>query len=315
MKLHDSLYKMVFDGLDVGVVFIGADRKITYWSKAAEKLTGFNANEIVGASSVENRLQFLDENNRLVCGDDCPFLNSVLERGEESERRMQLVKKDGKQVPVLVRLTPVRGERDAIVGAVKTFTDLTAQNLAIESIKDLRDRALVDPLTRMANRRFTETTIRERLEEMNRYGKKFGLLFIDVDRFQEVNDRLGYPVGDLVLQMVTSTLNRNLRPFDFVGRWGGDEFVVLLVNVNCEQLPHIAERLRCMIKAADLAQITEFNGITVSIGGTLSRPSDTVSSVLKRVDSLMYQSKRDGRNRVTIDDLPPEMEGMFVESY
>jgi diguanylate cyclase (GGDEF)-like protein/PAS domain S-box-containing protein len=315
VKLHDSLYKVVFDGLDVGVAFLDVDRKITYWSKAAEKLTGFDAGEIVGSFSAENRLRFLDENNRPFGGENCSFFKSALEKGEESERRLLLVNKDGKRVPVLLRLIPVHSEAGAIVGAVKTFTDLTAQDLAIESIKELRDRALIDPLTRMANRRFTETTIRERLEEMNRYGKKFGLLFIDMDRFQDVNDRLGYHVGDLVLQMVTSTLNGNLRPFDFVGRWGGDEFVVLLVNVTCEQLPHIAERLRCIIKAATLSQITEFDGITVSIGGTLSRPSDSVSAILKRVDSLMYQSKRDGRNRVTIDDLPPEMEGMSVEGY
>ena len=107
--------------------------------------------------------------------------------------------------------------------------------------------AMLDTLTELANRRFLEIEISNRIQELIRYQWPFALIFIDIDHFKQINDRYGHAVGDKVLKAVANTLNLIGRPFDLVGRWGGDEFAVILRNVDAEAMSRIAERFRALV--------------------------------------------------------------------
>ncbi|HNT36026.1 MAG TPA: GGDEF domain-containing protein, partial [bacterium] len=109
-----------------------------------------------------------------------------------------------------------------------------------------------------------------------------------------------HDVGDAVLQMVANTLSSNIRSFDRVIRWGGEEFLVILVNIQDSDLPLIAEKIRVLVQKSFLKHQDISLSVTVSIGATLCRGDDTKESLLKRADSLMYDSKQANRNRVTI---------------
>ena len=122
---------------------------------------------------------------------------------------------------------------------------------------------------------------------------------LDIDHFKRVNDVHGHGAGDAILKAVSETLVKSLRENDIVGRWGGEEFLVILSDVNATVLHDAAER--CRVLVANTGVLTEGNRVSIgiSIGATLMVNRDSAESVVKRADQLMYVSKSGGRNRTT----------------
>lgn len=294
----DSTLQTVLDSLQEGVYIVDSQRKIVYWNKAAERITGFLTDEVVGAMCPENILNHVDDGGRPLCFGACHLI-AAIEDGIEREERLFIHHKDGRRIQVLSHVTPFRDDQGSVIGAVETFLDTSSHSASIESIRRFREIALLDRVTRLGNRRYTETTILERMEELRRYGRPFGLLFIDIDAFQRINGAFGQKTGDLILQVTASTIRNCLRPFDFVGRWGGDEFVAVVVNVTARELQRIGERIRRLVEESTVTQSSTPIKITASVGASLARHGDTVSSLLKRADKLMRKSKQAGRNCVT----------------
>jgi diguanylate cyclase (GGDEF)-like protein len=166
-------------------------------------------------------------------------------------------------------------------------------------IGELRKLALIDVLTGLPNRRFLEKTLRTKLDAMQRYDLSFGLLFIDIDDFKKINDSHGHDIGDEVLKTVSKTLFGNARSSDMLCRWGGEEFVALVVNVSEEELLQIAEKFRMLVEQLRVDTDKGDISVTVSIGASLAYPDDTEETLLKKVDRLMYKSKTGGKNRTT----------------
>ncbi|MBD3240131.1 MAG: diguanylate cyclase, partial [Chitinivibrionales bacterium] len=161
--------------------------------------------------------------------------------------------------------------------------------------------ALSDPLTELGNRRYGEMSLRVRLDEMRRYGWPFGVLFIDLDGFKSVNDTFGHDVGDRALRMVAKTLSHNVRPFDIVCRWGGEEFLAIIANIHPSQLARLAEKLRSLIQRSSFFSGLRHVRVTVSVGGTTARANDTELKIVERADKMMYQAKRQGKNVVLVE--------------
>jgi diguanylate cyclase (GGDEF)-like protein len=191
-----------------------------------------------------------------------------------------------------------------VVGAVEVFSDNSRVAAMTDLNKELQQLSLLDHSTEVGNRRFLEQQLMARLDEQDRYGWRIGVLFVDVDNLKEINDRNDHIVGDRVIRMVARTLVNGIRSFDIVGRWGGDEFVVLIVNVDEEQLHTISEKLRRLIENSGFTEGGETIRVTVSVGGVLAAAGENPEGVIRRADRLMLASKTAGRNRVTIGDLP-----------
>jgi diguanylate cyclase (GGDEF)-like protein len=169
-----------------------------------------------------------------------------------------------------------------------------------QRISDLTRAAEQDPLTGIGNRRHVEMKLESALMERRMHGTAAGVLFLDVDHFKRVNDVYGHDVGDAVLRMVAKTLDRNVRGSDAVGRWGGEEFVALVVGVNEAGLEVAAEKLRTLVAASSLDSEHGAVRVTVSVGATLARVNDTLETLVRRADRLLYQSKEAGRDRVSL---------------
>jgi len=281
------------------VYFVDRDRQITYWNKGAERITGYPAVEVVGSRCYDNILMHVDSHGTLLCKDHCP-LAATLQDGSERTADVYLRHKDGHRVSVNIRITPLKDEHGEIVGAVEVFTDNSLKLSAIARMEAFEKLAYLDPLTGTANRRFAEITLHARYEEFKRYGWPFGLIFIDIDRFKCINDECGHAAGDEVLKMVAKTLMNSARSFDVVARWGGDEFIAMIANVDREQLIATANRFRILVEQSSRA-VGPVQQVTISVGATLARSDDTEATLLERADRLMYESKNAGKNRVTAD--------------
>ncbi len=292
--------RTLLDNMHDGVYFVDRNRVITYWNKGAEYMTGYSAQEVLGISCSDNLLMHVDSSGQQLCLTGCP-LSASMGDGKRRTADVFVHHKKGHRVPVSVRVAPIEDATGAIIGAVEIFSDNTAKVAALDRIEDLMRESLKDPLTGVGNRRYAEITLQSRFEEMRRHGWTFGVLFLDLDHFKTVNDTYGHDAGDRVLKMVSATLSAATRSFDFVGRWGGEEFIVLAPNMDRSQLQTLAERLRILVENSFYHEDGVRLHVTVSIGAALSREDDTPDSIVDRADQLMYASKDAGRNTVTID--------------
>jgi diguanylate cyclase (GGDEF)-like protein/PAS domain S-box-containing protein len=297
--INPNFYATLLDNLYDGVYFVNRERQITFWNKAAEKITGFTKAEVLGKRCADNLLRHVDNRGKALCEGDCP-LSYTLRDGESRSASVFLHHKDGHRLPVAIGIAPITDAQQNIIGAVEIFRDDSATVAALDHLKELKDLAYLDGLTKIANRAYLETFTVARFNELRRMGWSFGAIFADVDQFKQVNDTFGHQTGDLVLKMVAQTLLKSCRSFDLVGRWGGEEFLCVISKLkDADQIMAIAERLRALVESAWVSLPDCSLHVTISLGVTLARLPDSPESLIQRADDLMYRSKTSGRNLCT----------------
>lgn len=293
-------YKEILDNLYDGVYFVNKERVITYWNRGAERITGFSPMQVMGRTCADNLLNHENEAGENLCLTMCP-LSRTMETGTPQEVSVFAHHREGHRLPVLVRAMPLYGDDGQISGAVEVFSDNSKLIQALSQVDKLQRIASEDCLTGMANRRASEDRLQAAFADYMRNKHTFGVLFVDIDHFKRVNDLYGHKVGDRVLRHVADTLSRNLRTTDFVGRWGGEEFLCILQNMNRNLLASIAGKLRSLVETTPLeVGAQQLIGVTISMGGALSSEELILDELLKLADQRLYNSKSSGRNRVTI---------------
>jgi len=162
-------------------------------------------------------------------------------------------------------------------------------------IDDMRHQRDVDHLTGVFNRRGFE----ERIAGRPRKGGH-ALLLCDIDKFKSINDQYGHDVGDIVLKAVARQLELSLRTGDILGRMGGEEFAVFLPDTSAREAQECAERMRLAIQSCKFTD-PHLGSVTASFGAGVLAPGETWTSFYKRIDALLYEAKRGGRNRTVSD--------------
>jgi len=298
-QFDNEFHKSIVDNLADGVYYVDPGRQITYWNHGAERISGYDATEVVGHRCFDNILDHVDGAGNSLCQSVCP-LAATIRDGQPRELSIWLRHAEGYRKPVRVRTAPVRNKEGAIVGAVEVFSDDSAVLRAVEDADRARRDALTDDLTGLPNRRLFDAALAGRIENLVRYGWQFGLLIVDIDHFKAVNDKHGHKFGDRVLASVAATIHGATRAGDVVARWGGEEFAVLVESSGEAGLAETAERLRVLVAQSE----TRFEGIRVkvhvSVGGALALAEDTAETLFSRTDAAMYSAKHAGRNRVEI---------------
>ena len=299
MRIEVNAYESILENLNCGLYLVDRDRIICYWNKAAEQISGYTSEEVIGKSCSDNLLIHIDSEGQSLCLGMCPLAASI-EDGKPREAEVYMHHKNGHRIPVSVRVSPLIDKQGKIIGGIELFTDISNQAANELRVKELEKLALLDNLTQLANRNFIESEIKSILEENRRLHVSFGILFMDIDHFKIFNDTYGHHVGDAVLRSVAKTFVANTRPFDLYGRWGGEEFIGIIRNVDGKALNAVGSRIRSLIQNTAIDHDNESLSVTVSIGATLVQENDTMDSLLKRVDALLYQSKEKGRNCLTV---------------
>lgn len=192
----------------------------------------------------------------------------------------------------LLTLALLLGSTYIMLNNLGTKLDAAQQALLEASIRD--------ELTGLHNRRYLMTRLGEEFERARRKGTALGLLMIDIDHFKIVNDTFGHPAGDEVLRSVGQTLASMLREYDVGGRYGGEEFAVVLTETTPADMVKMAERIREKIEQLDDHGKATGIHVTISIGVAVLNDTDTIETLLQRADSALYRAKEAGRNRTVL---------------
>ena len=237
-----------------------------------------------------------------------------LQEGESVHKvKRLLLNADGQVVPVLLSARSI--EVDGESCGIFTFIDMSELETARREQRETQERlsstirehaaekltmkrlALTDSLTGIANRRALNTRLSEERSRALRYNDTFSILVLDLDRFKSLNDTFGHATGDQVLREVAQLLQEVCREPDLAGRWGGEEFMMILPQVDLGGAYDVASRVRERVEATDFAGVST---LTMSIGVASLEADETPSDMFIRADKALYAAKHGGRNRVEV---------------
>jgi two-component system chemotaxis response regulator CheY len=193
----------------------------------------------------------------------------------------------------------------ARVAIGKRILDLEAR--LTESRDQLREIAMRDSLTGMLNRRAIYEYAEAELNRAGREARPISLIMLDLDHFKSINDRYGHMVGDEALRLLAGTIAGNTRPYDFAGRWGGEEFLILLPGTTLAEAAAVAERLRASVAMAllPLADRSQLElRVSAGVTGAPSGAGQRLDVLIQQADQALYRAKEKGRNRVSVFAAP-----------
>jgi len=300
LRHEEQRFRALIDHSSDIIVVINLDRTITYINPAVERVLGFNPEERIGAKGFElihpDDMKFLTDSFNTLATDT----NSPVIHGE-----MHLRHKDGSW-RTLEAVGSNLAHNNVIEAVIVNYRDITerrrAEEVLKESEKKYRELSIIDNLTQLYNSRHFYAQLEIEIERSNRYGQPLTLLLLDLDKFKKFNDKYGHVEGDYVLSQLGQVINRCLRDPDSAYRYGGEEFTIMLPMTTGNEGIVTAKRIQTELKKEAFSPVLDQNiYMTVSIGLAQYKPKEEIKAFVHRVDKLMYQAKKDGRDRICPD--------------
>jgi diguanylate cyclase (GGDEF)-like protein/PAS domain S-box-containing protein len=280
----------IFNASSAGLCVLDVDKKVIRINDAFARMTG------VKKQKAEGRLCFEVFGTDLCQTGHCP-LDRVKNTGTRAEQEVKIDFPDGKSGVYIVTGNPLHGFGGELVGIVESYNDITERKqMEIE----LERLATTDALTGAYNRRFFMEMAEKDIARFRRYAFPLSLIMFDLDHFKKINDTYGHGAGDRVLTLTGELALQHLRNSDYLGRLGGEEFGVVLVECTLEQAGEVAQRLRQSIQAAAIEQDGQTIQFTASFGVAEIIEGEDLARLLARADESLYQAKNSGRNQVML---------------
>jgi len=295
--LTGDFYKILLDSIFDAVYVVDANGSILYWNDSCARISGYSAEEMAG-QNFSNTLFAMAEDSEYFSGDHNGAIAIVLKSGMPGTWKGCVCRKSGQRIPIESHISAIRDEQGQIVGAIEVFRDISAHVSLEDAYRQLLQMSRKDQLTGLYNRSAISELLKAEIERSRRYHQYLSVVMIDIDLFKRINDRYGHDAGDVVLAKIGSVLNHNLRKPDVVGRWGGEEFLVIAPNSDSAAGAKLAERLRNLIKEIPDREVPE--AISASFGVSQLICGQSHDQMLYQADMALYRAKRDGRDRVVI---------------
>ena len=315
--------KTALDVLAEGVVLVNEKSEIVLTNRAFIRKLGDADESLMGRNLSDMKWQGLDGKRKL---SDLPWQQAIQRAQSELGVPLNLATQGGDIRTFVVNGSPILDDNGAARGAMVTFDDITELEKKNDELKAMLDSlqasqqevnrqneklqilAMRDPLTSCLNRRSFNECCEQELANAERDREPLSCIMMDIDHFKSVNDMFGHAIGDKVIQQVVNCTRGRLRTIDIIGRYGGEEFCILLPGLDLNQAAIVAERLRSCIEAVvgDVLPSGNDRIVTSSFGiaSTEVCPFDA-HKLVDSADKALYASKNGGRNRITrVDNLP-----------
>jgi len=303
VEFNDS----IFQHAPFSIIATDVEGLITAMNFAAEKLSGYSRDELVGKASLtllHDERELISASAETTPGEEAlasggfEVLTAGVRDGEMQEKEWTLVRRDGSRTPINLAMRAVTSDTGEIKGFVGIAFDITERRQMLQYVTHL---ATHDQLTGLVGRALLQDKTVEAVERARRYGTKVAVFVIDLDQFKRINDSLGHASGDQILIETASRLRRCVRSTDIVARVGGDEFVVVMPDItSVTDVEHCALNLLSRMSPEMLVD-DQMVSVTTSVGICIYPDfAQDAKHLLKRADSAMYAAKESGRNQYQI---------------
>jgi len=294
LKNSERFYATIFDSIRDPFCIINKDFIVVRANEAYAHLKGISLDELIG-----NRCYEALHNRKIVC-DGC-VVEKTFHSGDPCAKDKPVKNPDGSDAWVEIYTYPIFGDDLRVSHVIEYTRDITDRKRSESERKRLIERlehlSNIDSLTGLLNRRALLERLSTEVQRAERYGTELSIALCDMDNFKEINDIYGHIVGDDVLRVVADTLRKPLRSVDAIGRYGGDEFLIILPQTSLKGAESLAERLRSLVaETGFVAPDGKRLRLSVSIG--VSNSGDT-NELIRKADTALYRSKHLGKNRVS----------------
>lgn len=295
--IFSNLY--ILESLYDGFFILDADYHVRCWNRGVETMLGYPLLEMYG-QPWSNR--FMREDGSACphgqSNESAPLMEQALQTGRPVVSQMVMTRTDGRQLDVEAQAIPLFDDRGRLLGVLQILRDLTRSGRRRNGeIAELKLAASRDALTSLANRGELEAQLTQLVIDYSRdQSRPFCVIFADADHFKAINDTHGHVVGDHVLIDLARLLEQETYSGELVGRYGGEEFIILCPDTSLEEGLRRAERIRHAIEMSQVGG-NKLLHVTSSFGISQSAPGDTAEQILRRADEALYLAKNSGRNR------------------
>jgi len=301
IRQSEESKRLLLHSAGEGIFGVDAAGQMTFINPAALLMLGFTEEELFG-QSLHTLIHHTRADGSNYPVEDCPMYASYTKAADSHVTDEVLWRKDGSSFPVEYSSMPITKD-GKIMGAVVTFKDITERKGIEEAQRDsekrYRELSIIDDLTQLYNSRHFYFQLKIELDRSNRYNQPLTILMLDIDNFKAFNDAYGHVEGDQVLKRLGQMVKRCLRETDFAYRYGGEEFTVLLPMTTSADGAVTAERIRTELKKETFSPLPGQDvHVTVSIGLAQYKPHEEMKVFVNRVDQLMYQGKKSGKDRI-----------------
>ena len=281
LEEEEELFKTLANLSPIGI-YIVKDGKFEYVNDAMENITGYKKEQLIGTKVIS-----------IIVKEDIQKIEQALKLKTIEPVEVRFITKDNNSKYVIVSFRKIQKENENLILGVAI--DITELKIAQKKIEFM---AYHDPLTKLPNRNLFFDILKQEIKQAKREKRNLAVMFIDLDRFKEINDTYGHDYGDKVLETISKRLKNSLRESDIVARLGGDEFGVILPIISKpEDASIIAEKILKQVQKPVIVKGKEFL-LTTSIGIAIF-PNDgkTPEELLKAADAAMYKAKSEGKNK------------------
>lgn len=310
-NLISNIFSYLFqiESLYDGFYIVNADFQFVLFSPGLEQLTNQRASDLLETAWTSHSIPITNQEGTSLAASE-HTMNRVIASGKSMTSELMLQRPDGRLIQIEVQSVPMFGEDGRLVGVAEIFRDLSRSLKRPQEFNELKRAASQDALTSVANRGELETQLAIMLNQasQNQHTAPLSIIFIDADHFKNINDTYGHAVGDEVLIELARLFQHETYSGELVGRYGGEEFVILCPETDLDHARLKAERLRLAVNNLKLDNLNQ-NRITASFGVAQLEPGDSLESLFHRADNALYQAKETGRNRVCSLTCDEQMSG------
>ncbi len=299
LKESERFLNTIFDSIHDPFCIIDRDFRIARVNDAYASLKGDKAQDIKGMKCHE-----AFEGRAGIC--EACVVESTFATSTPHSREKHLVDAEGAEKWLEIFTYPIRDDEGRVSHVIEYARDITQRKQTEEDkrklIRDLEHLSRVDMLTGIMNRRALMDFLEQEVQRVKRYGGKLSLILCDIDRFKSINDTYGHAAGDNAMELIAGVFKDLARKADMAGRYGGDEFMLIMPETGLEGAANFAERLRETVEQVQFKPVPGKEVVlTLSFGvSRFDGKRDNVDTFISRADDALYASKNEGKNRVTV---------------
>ena len=299
LRRSERFLNTIFDSIRDPFCIFDNEFRIIRVNEAYAQLKGMTPDDLIGKKCYE-----ILYNGKMVC-EGC-IVAKTFQSSDPCAKEKLVKLPDGSESWMEIYTYPILDEGGAVTHTIEYTRDITdrrkSEGEKRRLIEKLEYLSSTDGLTGLMNRRALTDGLTYEMDRAKRYGSQLSLILCDIDNFKDINDTHGHDAGDWALQTISANLKTILRRSDIAGRYGGDEFMIILPETSVKGAENLAEKLLAAVRNTDLRH--EMDGKTLSLSmsigiADLDAANDTIDSFIKRADDAMYASKQGGRDRIS----------------